>query len=135
MSHALVRIRKTGSYSLTEKVLSPAEILLAQAQRLVDQEKKLLAIQSTQTEQQHRISAIEAEQERYNYPGGHKFTVMGFANLNGISISAKEAATKGRKASLICKSRNITVERIHDPRFGRVGMYPEDVLVEVFKDS
>jgi phage regulator Rha-like protein len=120
---------------VTEKPLTPAEILLAQAQRLVDQEKKMLALQSTQVEQQSRISAIEAEQERYNYPSGHKFTVMGFANLNGINLSAKEAASKGRKASLICKTRNIAVERIHDPRFGQVGMYPEDVLVEVFKDS
>jgi hypothetical protein len=27
----------------------------------------------------------------------------------------------------------IIIERIHDPRFGRVGLYPESVLIEVFK--
>jgi hypothetical protein len=25
------------------------------------------------------------------------------------------------------------IKRIHDPRFGQVGLYPESVLVEVFK--
>jgi DNA-damage-inducible protein D len=55
---------------------------------------------------------------------------VGFANLQGLEISTKEASTKGRRASALC--RNLGIERIHDPRFGKVGLYPESVLIEVF---
>lgn len=112
----------------TQKPKTQIQVLAEIAQQMAEQEQKLL-------EYSNRIAIIEAEQERYNYPSGHKFTVMGFANLNGINIGAKEAANKGRFASSICRNRNITVERIHDPRFGQVGIYPEEILVEVFKDS
>ncbi|WP_375443280.1 hypothetical protein [uncultured Nostoc sp.] len=50
----------------------------------------------------------------------------------GLEISVKEASTKGRKASALCRKQGIEIERIHDPRFGRVGLYPESVLIEVF---
>jgi KilA-N domain len=123
-NRTLVQVFQQESQKPKTKIQVLAEI----AQQMAEQEQRLL-------EYSNRIAAIEAEQERYNYPGGHKFTVMGFANLNGIDVSAKEAANKGRKASLICRTRNIVVERIHDPRFGQVGIYPEEILVEVFKGS
>ncbi|AUB41974.1 DNA-damage-inducible protein D [Nostoc flagelliforme CCNUN1] len=79
------------------------------------------------------IPPVEVEQDRVNTPCGHKYSVVGFANLQGLEISVKEAGTKGRKASALCRKQGIEIERIHDPRFGKVGLYPESVLIEVFK--
>ncbi len=70
-----------------------------------------------------------------NTPCGHKYSVVGFANLQGLEISVKEAGTKGRKASALCRKQGIEIERIHDPRFGKVGLYPESVLIEVFSSG
>ncbi|MEA5504331.1 hypothetical protein VB735_14655 [Halotia wernerae UHCC 0503] len=46
--------------------------------------------------------------------------------------TVKEASAKGRKASALCRKQGIGIERINDPRFGKVGLYPESVLIEVF---
>jgi hypothetical protein len=59
--------------------------------------------------------------------------LLGSPIFNGNEISVKEAGTKGRKASALCRKQGIEIERIHDPRFGKVGLYPESILVEVFK--
>jgi C-5 cytosine-specific DNA methylase len=96
-------------------------------------EQAILGQQNLNQQLQHRLKAVEVEQDRVNTPCGHKYSVVGFANLQGLEISVKVASTKGRKASALCRKQGIEIERIHDPRFGKVGLYPESVLVEVFK--
>lgn len=125
-NEVLPSIRKTGTYSITQKPKTQIQLLAEIATQMAQQEQLLL-------EQDQRITAVEAEQERYNYPNGRFHTVMGFANLQGIKITANEASRKGRLASKLCRKQGISVERIYDPRFGKVGMYPEEILVEVFK--
>lgn len=90
-------------------------------------------LEQLKIEQESRLTAIEAEQERYQTPCGHKYTVMGFANLHGIRISARAAAQKGKLASELCRQQGLEIERINDPRFGKVGLYPQEILTEVFK--
>jgi hypothetical protein len=43
------------------------------------------------------------------------------------------ASQNGGQASVLCRKREIDIEQIYDPRFGCVGLYPESVLIEVFK--
>lgn len=105
--------------------LTQIQILASITQQMAMQEQQLI-------HQDARIAAIEAEQQRYLAPCGHKYTVMGFANLHKLTISAKDAAAKGRAASNMCKLQGIQIEKIRDPRFGEVGLYPEDILVQVF---
>jgi hypothetical protein len=93
--------------------------------QLIEQEEKT-------AELTHRIESVEFEQDRYSTPSGHKYTVLGFAAKQGIQISAKDASSKGRRASYLCRQKGIDIERIHDPRFGYVGLYPEDILLKVF---
>jgi hypothetical protein len=112
--------------------MTEIQLLAAIAKNLAEQEQHLLQQQQQQTEILHRLKAVEVEQDRVNTPCGHKYSVVGFANLQGLEISVKEASTKGRKASALCRQQGIEIERIHDPRFGRVGLYPESVLIEVF---
>jgi hypothetical protein len=123
-----------------EIILQNAQNLVAIAQQLFEQdcrqrelEQAILAQQNLNQQLQHRLKAVEVEQDRVNTPCGHKYSVVGFANLQGLEISVKEAGAKGRKASALCRKQGIEIERIHDPRFGKVGLYPESILVEVFK--
>ena len=97
-----------------------------QERRMIEQEQQLKLTES-------RLAAVECEQGRYIAPSGSKYTVLGFAVKQGLEISAKSASQKGRQASVLCRKREIDIERIYDPRFGYVGLYPESVLIEVFK--
>jgi hypothetical protein len=116
----------------SETAMTQIQLLAAIAQQMAEQEQHLLQQQQQQTEILARLKAVEVEQDRVNTPCGHKYSVVGFANLQGLEISVKEASTKGRKASALCRKQGIEIERIHDPRFGKVGLYPESILVEVF---
>jgi phage anti-repressor protein len=63
------------------------------------------------------------------------FTIVGYGTLHHISVNLKQAASLGRKASDICKIRGVETDKIPDPRFGEVKMYPANVLDEVFEQS
>jgi DNA-damage-inducible protein D len=114
------------------KAMTQIQLLAAIAQQMAEQEQRLIQQQQQQAEILRRLKAVEVEQDRFNTPSGHKYSIVGFANLQGLEISAKEAGTKGKKASALCRKQGIEIERIHDPRFGRVGLYPESILIEVF---
>ncbi|MDR3351039.1 MAG: antA/AntB antirepressor family protein [Prevotellaceae bacterium] len=106
------------------KPLSPAEQLLQQAQLMVEQERRIEHVESKLHVLEARIST------RPNY-----FTIVGYATLHRISVNLKQASILGRRASELCKARDIETDRIPDPRFGEVRMYPADVLDEVFEQS
>lgn len=118
-----------------ETTMTQIQLLAAIAQQMAEQEQRLIQQQQQQAEILRRLKAVEVEQDRVNTPCGHKYSVVGFANLQGLEISAKEASAKGKKASALCRKQGIEIERIHDPRFGRVGLYPESILIEVFSSS
>ncbi|WP_341530157.1 hypothetical protein WKK05_13180 [Nostoc sp. UHCC 0302] len=117
----------------TEPAMTQIQLLAAIAQQMALQEQRLLEQEQQQTEILVRIAAVEVEQDRFNSPCGHKYSIVGFAKLQGLEISLAEAGGKGKKASALCRKKGIKVEHIRDPRFGQVGLYPESILVEVFK--
>ncbi|MCC5633220.1 hypothetical protein LC613_37635 [Nostoc sphaeroides CHAB 2801] len=125
----------TKPVSNSETAMTQIQLLAAIAQQMAQQEQYLLEQQQQQAQILTRLKAVEVEQDRVNTPCGHKYSVVGFANLQGLEISVKEAGSKGRKASALCRKQGIEIERIHDPRFGKVGLYPESVLIEVFSSS
>ncbi len=104
------------------KPLSQLELIIQSAQALLEQEKRMDNVE-------REIKEIKAQTvTRPDY-----FTVAGYATLNGISCGLKLASSLGRKASSLCKSRDIDTESIPDPRFGRVKTYPMGILEEVFE--
>ncbi|MBE8990543.1 hypothetical protein IQ275_25900 [Nostoc sp. LEGE 12450] len=131
-SYFVVKTREAETQTQL-KAMTQIQLLAAIAQQLAEQEQRFLEQQQQQTQILARLKAVEVEQDRVNTPCGHKYSVVGFANLQGLEISVKEAGAKGRKASALCRKQGIEIERIHDPRFGKVGLYPESILVEVFK--
>lgn len=60
------------------------------------------------------------------------FTIAGYGSLNGVSVNIKIASKLGRVASKLCRERGLKTDEIPDPRFGKVKMYPTQVLNEVF---
>jgi len=60
------------------------------------------------------------------------YTIAGYGSLNGISVNIKVASKLGREASHICRNKGLMTDEIPDPRFGKVKMYPKQVLNEVF---
>ncbi|MEC4817371.1 MAG: Bro-N domain-containing protein [Scytonema sp. PMC 1069.18] len=133
-SEVLPAIRTTGSYSLEQPQppMTQIQILAAVAQQMVQQEQKLIEQERKQQEIETRLEAVEVEQDRYSSPSGHNYTVLGFACKQGMKMSINEARSKGMQASIMCRQRGIKIERINDPRFGKVGLYPESILIEVF---
>jgi phage anti-repressor protein len=105
-----------------QKALTPAEQLLANAQLLVEQERRLSSVES----KVHEIDARTQTHPDY-------FTIAGYGSLHHIPVSLKQAASLGRKATELCKARGIEMDKIPDPRFGNVKMYPASVLNEVFR--
>lgn len=63
------------------------------------------------------------------------FTIMGYAILQKVKVSLTMAAQLGRKAKSICQQNGYHVDKVRDPRFGEVGVYPTDVLKQVFDTS
>jgi prophage antirepressor-like protein len=65
-SEILPSIQKTGLYSV--KTMSPAEMLLAQAQAMVDQERKLNALESKIEKMETRHECVEKELDKLPEP-------------------------------------------------------------------
>ena len=101
--------------------LSQLEILVQSAQTLLDQERRINAIET-------KVSEIEAKTTtRPEY-----FTIAGYGAFHKIPVNLIQASSLGRKASSLCKQRGIPTETIPDPRFGIVKTYPMLILDEVF---
>lgn len=115
----------------TVKPLSPAEMFLHNAQILVTHEKRLEKIEDKQTVTDEKIREIEAKvSHRPNY-----FSIMGFAVLGKLTIGYEKAKQLGIAAKKLCVERGFDVEKIDDPRFGKVNTYPFEVLRIVFNQA
>lgn len=102
---------------------SQIDILVQSVLLLKEQEQRVAKVEE-------KVKELEAKtQTRPNY-----FTVVGYGTLNGINVNLSLASRLGRKASMLCKLRNIQTDEIPDPRFGRVKLYPKQVLEEVFAE-
>ena len=105
-----------------------AEMLLMCAQQLVEQERRVKAIESKVDETEQRIAEIEKRtvtQLPYT-------TIVGYANRFGIRVPLERASVLGRVATNKCKKYGFEMGRVEDPRFGMVKTYPDGVLLEVF---
>lgn len=111
------------------KILTQAEMLLQMAQLNVENERRIISLQKDNKEIKEKVEFIEARtQTRPDY-----FSVSGFASLNHLNIGLKTASAIGKVASNVCKSRDIAIEKVTDPRFGSVNIYPSRILREVFE--
>lgn len=103
------------------QVMTPVEMMAKQAQLMLENEKKMIAVES-------RLDHIEAKQitSEVNY-----FTVSGYCSLNRIQASQIQAADLGRKCAKLSRQKGIRVESVPDARYGRVNTYSIEVLKEI----
>lgn len=126
-SEVLPSIRKTGSYSAGQQ-LSPSELILKLAQINVENERKMKAIE----EKQARIESEIEEIKQRTVTDLHRSTIVAYVSRYNIKLDVKYYGAMGRKASSICKKKGIPVTKINDIRWGKVSVFPDEVLDEVF---
>lgn len=105
------------------KQLSPAEALAQSVALLVEQEKRISSVEND-------VKLLKAK-ENTSYSGF--YTILGYSTIIGRKLTITEAANLGKKAAIMSKSVGVQVGNTPDVRFGRVNIYHEDVLAEVFK--
>lgn len=103
--------------------LTPAELILYQAQQLVDQEKRLASIED-------KVKLIEASQETSSY---QYFSVAGYCSLKGIRVTLTQASSYGKKCAALSRESDYDIGTLTDPRFGKVNAYHTDILEEIIK--
>lgn len=91
--------------------------------------------QKRQAEELARIAENVAVIEARTQPESKHFTVMGYANLVGMPMDFKNAATLGRRCASLSRQRGLVIGDVSDPRFGNVHSYHESVLQEVMPSS
>lgn len=119
------------------KQLSAAEIMLMQAQMLVESEKRIKALENKQKLMQghqngmdRRMSRLE---QRIAYVSNWS-TVAGYGIRHKIDMSLKRAMEIGRKAVKLAEQNNYTIQKVRDLRFGTVNSYPDWVLRNIFSE-
>ncbi|WP_293713003.1 Rha family transcriptional regulator [uncultured Parabacteroides sp.] len=104
-----------------QKELSPAEIILQMAQRNVENERRMKALENKIDEIEQRTTTdLKCS------------TVVAYVSRNNLHLDVKRYGAIGTKASNICKKRGIETSKVNDPRWGSVKVYPDEVLAEVF---
>jgi phage anti-repressor protein len=102
-------------------VMTPAQMLLAQAQQMVDMEARLGATEE-------KLKQIEVNLPREQ----DYFTIIGWSRYIGSTVSNSEALTLGRKCAALSRKRGVPIGDTTDPRFGTVHTYHAGVCDEVF---
>lgn len=126
------------------KQLSAAESLLQSVQLLVAHERQLAILEHNQKNMQGAISSLydkvygmqfETDMVKQKLNNEiDRYTVIGYCSAHNIPMTRKEASIIGGACSRMCKKRNILVESIADPRFGKVNTYPSELIAEVIND-
>jgi phage anti-repressor protein len=138
--------------SKEQKPMSQLELAVFSAQKLLEQETRLTAIeiqnqllieQNQYLSQQVKLlksstEALELETEanavelqRYRNGHGRYYSIVAWCNLHGYTLSLQECNSMGRKASAMCRIQDIVPQPVNDPRFGTVNSYPDRVLEEL----
>ena len=107
------------------QVRTPAEQLLVHAQRLVDQERKIAALEESQHEVKSQVKAL--------IDGEGYFTVVGYCNKNKIKVDSKAAQRIGKSVAKICRENEWETGTANHPLYGEVKTYPEEAIEEAIK--
>ena len=120
---AVVRFKLIEKVSQPAKVLSPAQQLLAQAQMLVEMDNRVGAVEQGVRRLEHNCRRTITS---------NQLTVIAYANMKGIRPDEYNSSVIGRKATKLCKERNVLVGKVVDSRYGLINTYPEEILDEIF---
>lgn len=126
-SDVLPSIRKTGQYQ-SPASLSPSELILKLAQINVENERKVKELEEKTEALQSELNEVKQR----TTTDLHQSTIVAYVTRNNISLDVTRYGAMGRKASSICKKRHIEITKINDVRWGKVNVFPDEILDEVF---
>ena len=136
-SEVIPAIRKTGKYEEKKKPLTQAELILQQAQWMVEAESRInniennvIGLADTVEDNDKSIKRLENNQRR-TVTSNH-LTVIAYANIKGIKPKSYHAPSIGKKATKICREKDLLIGTTVDSRYGLINTYPVEVLDEIF---
>ena len=136
-SEVIPAIRKTGKYEEKKKPLTQAELILQQAQWMVEAESRInniennvIGLANTMEDNDKSIKRLENNQRR-TVTSNH-LTVIAYANIKGIKPKSYHAPSIGKKATKICREKDLLIGTTVDSRYGLINTYPVEVLDEIF---
>ena len=136
-SEVIPAIRKTGKYEEKKKPLTQAELILQQAQWMVEAESRInniennvIGLAGTVQNNDKSIKRLENNQRR-TVTSNH-LTVIAYANIKGIKPKSYHAPSIGKKATKICREKDLLIGTTVDSRYGLINTYPVEVLDEIF---
>lgn len=120
---AVVRFKLIEKVSQPIKPLSPVQQLLAQAQILVEMDSRVGAVEQGVRRLEHNCRRTITS---------NQLTVIAYANMKGIRPDEYNSSVVGRKATKLCKEKNVLIGKVVDSRYGLINTYPEEILDEIF---
>jgi P22_AR N-terminal domain len=127
-----------GPVTTGDSILDSLERTRRTIDAIAETRRRQIALERAQAvthelaEEAHQVATAALCQATMNH--GH-FAVIGYSRLMGREMTLAEASQHGRELSGICRTRNIRIGNMTDPRFGRVNTYPESLLREYFGDE
>ena len=119
------------SYFNPMKNMTPEEVILCSAQRMVEQARAIKAANARIDKVDERLLEVESKQMTIDQ---HHYTIIGYANLTGTrGVSRDVAAKLGRKAAAMSRKQGYHIGKEYDAKYGMVNTYHVDVLQEVFR--
>lgn len=118
-----------AAFLTREKPKTQAELILAQAQALVEQERRLITLEDASIKQEEKLRELEAKIT--THPVDY-YTISGYANLKGIRLDVTRANLLGHKAAQMSREYDYEIGKTPDARFGAVNTYHIDILETVF---
>lgn len=121
----------------TQKPMSIPELIVMQGQWMVEAENRIKDIENnvnglanTIENNDKSIKRLENNQRR-TVTSNH-LTVIAYANIKGIKPKSYHAPSIGKKATKICREKDLLIGTTVDSRYGLINTYPVEVLDEIF---
>ena len=117
--------------SMPQSPMPQAEIVLWSVQQLIEQERRMEALEDHFKEVASRQDELDA---RTTPRPQVYYTIAGYWKRMGMPLTRREAAALGKTATLVCKALRAVKRTVDDEKYGRVGSYPVQVLKIVYAD-
>ena len=119
------------------KPMSIPELIVMQGQWMVEAESRInniennvIGLANTIEDNDKSIKRLENNQRR-TVTSNH-LTVIAYANIKGIKPKSYHAPSIGKKATKICREKDLLIGTTFDSRYGLINTYPVEVLDEIF---
>ena len=116
--------------SIPEQLLMNAQWMVEAENRMSNIENNVIGLADSIENNDKSIRRLENNQRR-TVTSTH-LTVIAYANIKGIKPKSCHAPSIGKKATRMCRERNLMTGTTVDSRYGLINTYPIEVLDEIF---